>query len=127
MFQLTQDESRNLRSQFATSSLTEHGGRRYTPYVFTEYGAMMVANILNSKHATEMSILIVRAFVRLRNILATHLELAQKIRDIEQQFKEKTVEHTKHINRIYQILDALMMPLPEPKKKRIGFDTTGGK
>jgi len=57
MFQLTQEESVNLRSHFATSSLVEHGGRRYLPYVFTEYGAIMVANILKSQHAVEMSML----------------------------------------------------------------------
>lgn len=63
MFRLTNDESENLRSQNATSSLKEHGGRRYLPYVFTEYGAIMVANIINSQHAVEMSILVVRVFI----------------------------------------------------------------
>ena len=124
MFRLTKNEMANLRSQFATSSLKDYGGRRYLPYVFTEYGAIMVANIINSRHAIEMSILVVRAFIRLRNILATHMELAQKISDLERQFKDKTLEHAMHINKIYKILDALMMPLPEPKKERIGFDTS---
>ena len=69
MFQLTYQELRDLKSQFVTSSW---GGKRKLPYAFTEHGAIMAANVLNSERAVEMSVYVVRAFVKLREILATH-------------------------------------------------------
>ena len=74
VFQLTEEETNNLRSQFATSSL--HGGRRYPPYVFTEHGSIMAATVLNSPKAIEMSVFVVRAFIKMRETLANNKALA---------------------------------------------------
>ena len=82
MFQLSREETESLRSQFATSS-AGHGGRRYRPYAFTEHGAVMLASVLNSMIAVEASVQVVRAFVRLRRVLATHKELAAKLAELE--------------------------------------------
>jgi phage regulator Rha-like protein len=71
MFQLSPNEQENLRSQIATSS-SSHGGRRHLPYAFTEHGAIMAATVLSTKRAIEMSVFVVRAFVRLRDLLATN-------------------------------------------------------
>ena len=78
MFQLTSDEATNLRSRIATSK-QGRGGRRYRPYAFTEHGAIMAASVLNSHRAIEVSIYVVRAFVKLREMLRTHKELARKL------------------------------------------------
>lgn len=106
MFQLSEEESMNLRSQIATSSW---GGRRYLPYAFTEHGVTMLSSVLRSAQAVEMNILIIRAFIRLREILASDKELAQKILDLE---REQKVQN-RHINSIYSILEKL---IEQPKK-----------
>jgi len=80
-FQLNRSEFRNLRCQFGTSSLW--GGRRYLPYVFTEQGVAMLSSVLNSPRAIQVNIAIMRVFVRLREILSTHRELAHKLRLLE--------------------------------------------
>ena len=80
-FELTEKEATNLRSQFATSR--SHGGRRYLPRAFTEHGALMAANVLNSKQAVEMSVFVVRAFVKLRDTIAGHKELGVKIDELD--------------------------------------------
>src|SRR5271167_5265188 len=82
LFTLTRAEYRNLRSQNATSS-SAHGGRRYLPHAFTEHGAIMAATVLNSKRAVQMSVFVVRAFVRLREMLATNRQLAAKLDELE--------------------------------------------
>ena len=81
--QLALKKSRNLRSQIATSS-SEHGGRRYLPYVFTEHGALQAANVLNSPRATTMSIRVIRAFVKLREHLAINESLRRHVAEIDQ-------------------------------------------
>src|SRR5689334_7425856 len=88
MFQLTAQEVTNLRSQIATSSLpgipsTNWGGRRYLPHVFTEHGAIMAATILNTLQATDVSVFVVRAFVRLREMVAANKELSKKLDELE--------------------------------------------
>jgi len=75
MFQLTAEEAANLRSQFVTSSW---GGRRYLPHAFTEHGALMLGNVLKSERAVEVSLMVVRAFARMRELVAGNEELAQK-------------------------------------------------
>jgi len=80
MFPLTEQEAKNLRFQFGISSW---GGRRFLPYAFTEHDVAMLSSVLKSQRAIQMSILIIRAFVRLREILATHKDLARKIEDLE--------------------------------------------
>jgi len=82
-FQLNSKEYESLRLQFATSN-KRRGGRRYLPYAFTEHGAIMAATVLNSERAVQMSVFVVRAFVRLREMLATNQQLASKIDELEQ-------------------------------------------
>ena len=115
VFQLTAQEFNNLRSQFATSS-TGWGGTRKLPLVFTEHGALMAASVLNSPKAIEMSIWVVRAFVKLRNILATHRQLAEKLNELER----KLSIHDKQIVVLFDAIRGLMSP-PEKPKRRIGF------
>ena len=82
MFQLTKDESQSLRFQIETSKIGR-GGSRYLPYVFTEHGVAMLSAVLKSQRAVQMSIFIVRAFIKMREVLATHTDLAHKIEEIE--------------------------------------------
>jgi hypothetical protein len=101
--------------QIATSK-QGRGGRRYLPYAFTEHGAIMAATVLNSKPAIQMSVFIVRAFVRLREMLATNRKLAAKIDELE-----KHVEtHDTEIQEIIQAIQQLMVPEEKPARK-IGF------
>ena len=117
MFQLTGIEQRNLRSQIATSSL-EHGGRRHLPFAFTEHGAIMVATVLNSKRAIEMSVFVVRAFVRLREMLNTNQKVASKLTELESRLKG----HDEDISNIIDAIRDLTAPQPR-KRRRIGFQT----
>jgi len=119
MFQVTKEE--NLRLQFATSS---YGGRRYLPYVFTEQGVAMLSSVLNSERAIEVNITIMRAFVRLREILLTHKDLAIKIAALELKYKNhdmKLSEYDKHIAAIFEAIKKLMAPPPEKPRRMIGF------
>ena len=113
MFQLTEDEFQNLRSQFVTSSW---GGRRYPPYAFTEHGALMVASVLNSPKAVEMSVFVVRAFVKLRTLAYQYQELNHKLDQIDR----RVGEHDTAILEIVNAIRQLMEPPPQ-KKKEIGF------
>ena len=121
-FQLTVKEANSLRSQFATSS--SHGGRRYRPYAFTEHGALMAANILNSARAVQMSIFVVRAFAKMREALRGTPELARKLAALE---KKLTARLDVHEAAIVQVLREIMQilspppPQPEPPRRRIGF------
>ena len=123
MFQLTAQEGAALRSQFATSKPSGRGGRRYLPYAFTEHGAIMAASILNSPRAIEMSVYVVRAFVRLREILASNTALARKLDELERKYKN----HDEAIAAILSAIRELMNP-PTPKRRGIGFTADlGGK
>ncbi|HZP00563.1 MAG TPA: ORF6N domain-containing protein [Terriglobia bacterium] len=115
MFQLTPQETAALRSQFATSS-GQHGGRRYRPYAFTEHGAVMLASVLNSPVAVQASIRVVRAFIHLREVLATHKELARKLTELERRI-------TTHDERITTLFEAIrqLTRLPERPRRQIGF------
>ena len=121
-FQLTAEEANSLRSQIATSS--SHGGRRYRPYAFTEYGALMAANILNSPRAVQMSIFVVRAFAKMREALRGTPELAKKLAALE---KKLTARLDVHEAAIVQVLQEIMQilnpppPPPESPRRRIGF------
>jgi hypothetical protein len=112
-FQLTPEELQNLRSQIVTSSAMRHGGRRYLPYVFTEHGAVMAANVLKSSRAVAMSVAVVRAFVRLRQILQTHAELGRKIDALE-------VKYDGQFAVVFQAIRNLMVPVSR-SRRRIGF------
>jgi len=115
IFRLTAAEYEGLRSQVATSKQTR-GGRRYLPFVFTEHGAIMAASVLNSDRAVEMSLFVVRAFVRLREMLSGHRELANKLSELE--LKLDTHDHA--IQEILDVIRELMEP-PEKPQKQIGF------
>ncbi len=126
LFRLTNQEVRNLKSQFATSSW---GGRRKLPFAFTEHGAIMAATILNTPHAVEVSVYVVRAFVRLRAVLSTHAALAKKLEEVERKTEALVLQHDTlaadtraQFKEVIEALRALMRP-PEPTKRPIGFVT----
>ena len=114
MFQLTESEIHLLRSQFATSK-KGRGGRRYLPYAFTEQGVAMLSSVLNSERAIKVNIEIMRAFVRLRQILASNKELAKRLDELERKYDTQ-------FKIVFDAIRQLMAPsAPEPPKKRIGF------
>ena len=129
MFQLNEREFETLRSQFVRNSTNtdvnssqivmssrKHRGAKYLPYVFTEHGAVMLASMLNSSVAVQASIQVVRAFVKLREIISTHKELAAKFELLENKFDK----HDKEIQVLFQAIRKLMKP-PNPPRKKIGF------
>lgn len=115
VFQLTAKELEILRSQIVISSET-HGGRRYPPYAFSEHGAIMAATVLNSERAVQMSVFVVRAFVRLREMLSTNRRLAGKINELENRLDT----HDADIQDLIEAIRELMAP-EEPRRVRIGF------
>ncbi|MCK4394128.1 ORF6N domain-containing protein [Candidatus Bipolaricaulota bacterium] len=116
VFQLSKEEHAVLRSQSATSN-SGRGGRRYLPYAFTEHGAIMAANVLNSQRAIEMSVFVVRAFVRLRRVLASHIELAKKLEELEQ----RVGEHDEAIRSLVAAIRQLMASPQSEERSAIGF------
>ncbi len=115
MFQLSNDEFENLRSQFATSSW---GGRRSPPYAFTEHGVLMLSSVLNSEKAIKVNIQIMRIFTKFREMIVDNLTLKL---DIEQ-IKKKLQNQDKNIELVFSYLDELMEKKENPKRrKRIGF------
>lgn len=113
-FQLTSEEVTNLRSQIVISS--RHGGRRYRPFVFTEHGALMAANSLNSAEAVEMSLFVVRAFVKMRDQLTATRVLEAKLAQIE----KKLLTHDVALQELFRQIRPLLLPEP-PKRKEVGF------
>lgn len=111
MFQINEIEDENLRSQIVTSSF--HGGRRTRPFVFTEHGAIMLASILNSTIAVSASIQVVRAFISLRQMMSSHVDLARKLDLLER----------KYDHQFKVVFDAVrqLTLIPEIPKKRIGI------
>ena len=122
MFRLTVAEFAALTSQFAISK-KGRGGRRTLPYAFTEHGAIMAANVLNSPHAVQMSVFVVRAFLKMRALLGDKRELAQKLASLETELKKRLDVHEAVIVTILQrVMDIIDPPLtPQPPKPRIGF------
>jgi hypothetical protein len=136
-FQLAAAEYANLRSQIATSSSqrsnskgkrenlsqsatsSSHGGRRYYPWVFTEHGALMSANILRSEQAERMSVYVIRAFVRMREELAANSAIQKRLVEIDRTL----LQHDVALRDIYRKLLPLLQPPPDPPKRRIGFQT----
>jgi hypothetical protein len=111
MFQLNEEEFENLRFHFGTSS--QWGGRRYAPYAFTEQGVAMLSSVLHSRRAIQVNIEIMRAFVRLRRILASHADLARKLDSLEKKYDTQ-------FRVVFDAIRELMKP-PETKKRPIGF------
>lgn len=123
-FRLTNEEFEVLRSQFVTSndeslilqsgiSRKGRGGRRFAPFVFTEHGALMAANVLNSPRAVEASVQVIRAFVKMRNLIASNAELSAKITKLEAKYDTQ-------FKSIFDAIKKLMMP-PDKPKGGIGF------
>ena len=123
MFQLTTEEWAALTSQFAMSK-RGRGGRRTLPYAFTEHGAVMAANILRSEKAIQMSVFVVRAFVKMRTMLVAQKDLAGKLGALEKALTRRLNLHERVISDIIQQIMSLLNPpppQPEPTRKRIGF------
>jgi hypothetical protein len=120
MFRLNAQEVRGLnRSQIATGS-QKHRNPRLLPFAFTEHGAIMAATVLNSPRAVEMSLYVVRAFVQLRELLASNQELAKRIDQLKTRIKKKLLSHDEAITAILSAIHELMNP-PVPKRRAIGF------
>ena len=116
MFQLTAEEWAALRFQIGISN-TGRGGRRFTPYVFTEQGVAMLSTVLNSERAVQVNIAIMRAFVNLRAIALSHKDLLQKVSSMENKYNDK-------FKVVFEAIKKLMEPPALPAKRRIGFKTT---
>ncbi len=123
IFQLTRKEFESLRCQIGTSN--KRGGRRFLPYAFTEQGAIMAANVLNSPEAVRMSVFVVRAFIKMRELLGGTKELAKQLAALEKKLTARLDGHevaiVEVLRRIMDILDP--PPLLEPPKREIGFHT----
>ena len=119
MLQLTTQEWTALRSQIVTSNVGR-GGRRYLPYAFTEQGVAMLSTVLKSKRAITVNIEIMRAFVRMRELLTSNRILAQKLRDLESRISRKLATHDQAIGDILKTIRELMNP-PARKSRSIGF------
>jgi len=128
MFQLTAEEAESMRSQTVTTSATAPTMRsqfataskrnlRYRPHAFPEHGAIMAASVLNSQRAIDVSVYVVRAFVRLRQVLATHAELSRRLDELER----KVGAHDEAIQTLVSAIRQLMGPPPRPKRRPIGF------
>ena len=117
LLELTVDEYANLKSHFATSSW---GGRRRLPLAFTEHGAIQVAAVLNSPRAVEMSVYVVRAFVKLRQLFASKKDLARKLGALERSLLAMDLRTQRQCKEVYAAIRALMKE-PAPKRRGIGF------
>lgn len=125
IFQLTPSELESLRCQIGTSNLRSQivtsknrGGRRYMPYAFTEQGVAMLSSVLRSRRAIQVNIAIMRAFVKLREILGSHKELAAKLRELE----GRVGSHDGQIQSLFEAIRRLLTDQPN-KRRRIGFQT----
>lgn len=118
MFQLTNQEVENLRSQIGISSST-YGGRRYRPLVFTEQGIAMLSTVLRSKQAVQVNIEIMRTFVKLRQFISSNRELARKLAELEQRYDQQ-------FKIVFDAIREIMNPTQPPKKRRIGFGNDSG-
>jgi hypothetical protein len=115
MYQLTRQEFANLKCQNGTSSW---GGKRKLPYVFTEQGIAMLSGLLNSNRAIQVNIAIMRAFVKLRQVLLTHKELAEKLEELERKYQH----HETDIQKIFEAIKKMLEPPPEQPKRRFDLN-----
>jgi DNA-binding PadR family transcriptional regulator len=114
MFQLTEEEFTDLRSHFVTSNvLNRRGGRRYAPYAFTEQGVAMLSSVLRSARAVDVNVETIRAFVHLRKILASNVELARKLDSLEKKYDAQ-------FKGVFEAIRQLMTPESKPRRP-IGF------
>ena len=117
VFQIVPEEADSLRSQNATLKAGRGQHRKYLPYAFTEHGAIMAATVLNSPRAVEVSVFVVRAFVKLRHLALGHKELAAKLDELER----KVAGHGDAIRQLVGAIRQLMAPPEEKPKRRFGF------
>lgn len=122
MFRLAQDDVANLRFQIGTSK-PGRGGRRYFPYAFTEHGAIMAATVLNSPKAVEMSVFVVRAFVKMREQLLATATLAKRLAEVEKDL----LVHDAALRELFEQIRPLLLPPPDPPRKPIGFGVNESK
>ena len=120
VFRLEINDLRSLRSQIATLIRGRGRHRKYVPTAFTEHGAIMAAMVLNTPRAVEMSVYVVRAFVKLREVLASNTELARKLEALEKSLATLDVRTRRQFEEVYKAIRALMSP-PVPKSRPIGF------
>ena len=120
LFSLLIRDSLRSGSMCRRIAISSWGGRRYRPYAFTEHGAIQAANVLNSSQAVEMGIYVVRAFVKLRELLASNKELAQRLDELEARIEKKLASHDEAIAAMLSAIRQLMNP-PPPKRRGIGF------
>lgn len=113
-------EDKDNSSQFAMSS--RHGGRRKLPWAFTEHGCLMAATVLNSPRAVRMSLYVIRAFVRMREELAANATILKRLAEID----NSLLEHDAALRTLWQRLQPLLAPPPEPPRRRIGFHSGNG-
>lgn len=121
MFQITDEDAERLRCQ-AGISKRGRGGRRYLPYAFTEQGVAMLSSVLKSKRAIEVNIVIMRAFVKLRMMIASHDKLAIKLLELERRLED----HDEQIQTIFEAIHQLISS-PEGSRKKIGFEVKEGR
>jgi ORF6N domain len=134
MFALEAAEFEQWRSQVVISNPGAKMGLRRAPYAFTEHGALMAATVLNSPRAVEMSLYVVRAFVQLREVLATHKDLAMKLKTLERQMQGLSLKHDTlasntrlQLKQVFEAIHELMTPPKSNQKRRIGFVTDDDK
>lgn len=120
MFQLTSKEAVSLRCQNGTSK-TARGGRRYAPYVFTEHGVVMLSSVLNSERAVQMNLLIIRAFVRMRELIATNKEIASRVEKLERKH-DRTASVVEDLDRLGRIVEQVKRASPY-SPRRTGYIT----
>ena len=120
MFQLTEEEAEILKSQFVISRSGWGGSRRALPYAFTEQGTAMISSVLRSRRAIAVNVMIMRVFVRLRQVLSTHKDLALKLESLEKQLKKHDRKFKRQDRRIRELFEAIWKLMNKPKKK-IGF------
>jgi hypothetical protein len=120
MFQLSGEEFEDWRSQSVTSNPAAKMGLRRKPYAFTEQGVAMLSSVLRSPRAVEVNIQIMRAFVRIRQLLSVHKELAERLMKLEEQMRQRDHTVAQQFQRVFALLDQLFSP-PSPPRKPIGF------
>jgi hypothetical protein len=119
MFQLTVAEHEALSSQVVTIKSGRGRHRKYLPFAFTEQGVAMLSSVLRSQRAIQVNIEIMRAFVRLRQLLSSHADLARKLEELEQKYDAQ-------FKIVFDAIRQLMQPAPEPPKAPFGFQAPGG-
>jgi len=118
------DAPARLSSQTVTLKSASHGGRRYPPYAFTEQGVAMLSSVVRSPRAIEVNIQIMRAFVRIRQLLSAHKDLAERLEKLESQMRERDATVDQEFRHVFSLLERLFAP-PNPARRPIGFHAKG--